>query len=383
MFNELISAFFFIFVAEMGDKTQILAMTFATQYSTTKVLAGVFLGALLNHGLAIILGSYLANAIPMNTVQIIAGIAFVGFGLWALRAEEDEDEENASQNKFGPVFTVALAFFIGELGDKTQLTAMTLATSADFPAFILMGTVLGMLVTSGIGIFIGRKVGEKIPEVAIKTISSAVFIFFGTVKLVSTVPSNYINIITVIIYVLVLGTFIFILGKPILEMRKSKQKTALKEVASTLYIQAHHMKKAVDEICLGEEKCGHCEGKQCLIGFARDALELAENEEYILSPDWAKLPTKNDAKAFDEDRIVHALSLLVDHMTSIGNFQDENYVVNRAREALEKIAIGETLPLAITLNEYIKNMKKKDKKLAKKIEAKIMENRKERKEKRE
>lgn len=380
MITELISAFLFIFIAEMGDKTQILAMAFATKYSTSRVLLGVLIGSFLNHGLAIALGAYLSNFIPLDTVQVIAGFAFVGFGLWGLKYDEDEEESNKS--KFGPVVTVALAFFIGELGDKTQLTAMTLATSAQFPVLILSGTVIGMIVTSGIGIFVGKKVGEKIPEIAIKIISSGVFIFLGTIKLLQTLPGEYLTNINIILYTLFLGLGIFLLSKPIYEAQRNKQRTALKEVAATLYIQAHHMKKAVDEICLGEERCGTCEGSKCLVGFAKKALEAAENEEYILSPDWGELPKRNN-KAFNEDKIVEALSTLVDHIVATRTSENENYVVNKAREALEIIAFGESLPLIKNINKYFTTMKKKDKEFTKKMKKRLKEMRKERKEKKE
>ena len=173
MINELIRAFFLIFAAEMGDKTQIIAMTFATQYKVKEVLMGVFLGVFLNHGLAILLGRYISKLIPMNWIQLIAGFMFVIFGLLALREEDVEDTKN--KKSFGPIFTVALAFFVGELGDKTQLTAMTLSAEGNYPFFILIGTTLGMMATSGLGIYVGSKIGEKISDIFIKIVSSQRF----------------------------------------------------------------------------------------------------------------------------------------------------------------------------------------------------------------
>lgn len=150
MIKELIRAFLLIFAAEMGDKTQIIAMTFATQYLVREVLMGVTLGVFLNHGIAILLGSFISKVMPMNVIQIIAGFLFIIFGINALKIDEDEDVE--SKKEISPIITVALAFFIGELGDKTQLTAMTLAAEANYPFFILIGTTLGMIATSSLGI---------------------------------------------------------------------------------------------------------------------------------------------------------------------------------------------------------------------------------------
>ena len=91
MTSEMIKAFFLVLAAEMGDKSQIIAMTFATQYKKRDVLLGVTIAAILNHGLAIVLGRYLSQVIPMNFIQILAGLVFVVFGLMALKDEELED----------------------------------------------------------------------------------------------------------------------------------------------------------------------------------------------------------------------------------------------------------------------------------------------------
>ena len=154
MIGELIRAFFFIFIAEMGDKTQILAMAFATKYKVHKVLLGVFIGSALNHGIAIILGAYLSSLITSGLIQIVAGVSFIFFGLWGLKIGDEEEEEQ--NTRFGPIMAVAVAFFIGELGDKTQLTAMTLSTDAQYPIFILFGTVFDYYLAGISGLYYGR-----------------------------------------------------------------------------------------------------------------------------------------------------------------------------------------------------------------------------------
>lgn len=156
--TEFLKAFALIFVAEMGDKTQIMAMAFATQYAIKSILSGVFLGSFLNHGIAILLGSLFLTKLPMGLIQLLAGAVFIAFGLQSLNIEGDSDEEK-SKAKHGAVLTVAMAFFIGELGDKTQLTAMTLGTESMYPFLTLMGTSLGMVSVSLFGIFIGAKLG--------------------------------------------------------------------------------------------------------------------------------------------------------------------------------------------------------------------------------
>ncbi|MCT4542621.1 MAG: TMEM165/GDT1 family protein [Vallitalea sp.] len=202
MLVELIKAFSLIFIAEMGDKTQIMAMAFATRFKVKQVLVGIFLGSLLNHGLAVIFGNYLCRFIPTSTIQMIAGFAFVGFALWTLKIEEDTSNENDNNKSFGPVLTVATAFFIGELGDKTQLTAITLSADAQYPLLILFGCVFGMLITGALGILVGKKIGNKMPKSLIKVLSASIFMLFGLAKLFMTVPAYYLKAKYIIVFLL-------------------------------------------------------------------------------------------------------------------------------------------------------------------------------------
>lgn len=366
MIAEYIKAFLFIFMAEMGDKTQILAMTFSTQYKVRKVLLGVFIGSLLNHGIAIALGTYLGNVIPLNNVQIIAGGLFILFGIWSLWDTDDDEDEEGIKKAFGPVLTVSLAFFIGELGDKTQLTAMTLATEGSFPVFILLGTVTGMIVTSGFGIFIGRKLGEKIPELWIKLSSSFVFMFFGTLKLFQTLPENYLTPINIGIFFIGLFLTVFLLGRRLV-INARTEISAFKEVAITLYNQTHRVKEAVDEICLGENHCGMCRGTGCLVGFIRRALrEALENEKYILDSEWDTLPKQGD-KNFDENKVIAAMGMILSYYRDQGIDKNENHVINKARKAMERILFNREIDFYGDVNNYLMKIKKQGKEIYKKI----------------
>lgn len=181
-----LSAFLFsvgaVVLAEMGDKTQLLAMAFASKYKASKVLIGVFLATVFNHGLAVAAGNYLTRfGSAQIWIQGIAALSFIFFGLWTIRGDKLEGEENRA-TKFGAIGTVAVAFFLAEMGDKTQLATIAIATK--FPANpvgILMGTTMGMLIADGIGIIVGVVMCKKIPERTIKLISAGVFVFFGFV----------------------------------------------------------------------------------------------------------------------------------------------------------------------------------------------------------
>ena len=167
-------------LAEMGDKTQLLAMAFATKYAAPKVLLGVFLATVLNHAMAVALGNYITNFASLQTwIQGLAALSFIFFGLWTIRGDQLEGEENRV-SRFGPIATVAIAFFIAEMGDKTQLATIALATRFPHePLWILMGTTTGMLIADGIGIWVGVVMCRNIPERTIKIISAAVFVLFG------------------------------------------------------------------------------------------------------------------------------------------------------------------------------------------------------------
>jgi putative Ca2+/H+ antiporter (TMEM165/GDT1 family) len=169
-----------VVLAEMGDKTQLLAMAFATKYKASKVMIGVFLATVFNHALAVAVGNYITRFQTLEVwIQAIASLSFIFFGLWTIRGDKLAGEENRV-SKYGAIATVAIAFFIAEMGDKTQLATIALATKfpAD-PIAILMGTTTGMLIADGIGIIVGVVMCKRIPERTIKLISAGAFIFFG------------------------------------------------------------------------------------------------------------------------------------------------------------------------------------------------------------
>ena len=167
-------------LAEMGDKTQLLAMAFATKYKASQVLLGVFVATVLNHAAAVAVGNLITKVESVQTaIQGIAALSFIFFGLWTIRGDKLEGEENRV-SKYGAVMTVAIAFFIAEMGDKTQLTTIALATR--FPANplgVLMGSTTGMLIADAIGIIIGVVLCKRIPERTVKLVSAAAFVAFG------------------------------------------------------------------------------------------------------------------------------------------------------------------------------------------------------------
>jgi putative Ca2+/H+ antiporter (TMEM165/GDT1 family) len=169
-----------VVLAEMGDKTQLLAMAFAARYQWWKVLAGVLVATILNHALAVALGNLLGRIESMHMIiQVVSSSAFILFGLWTLKGDRlDDDHRKAS--RLGPLVTVGIAFFVAELGDKTQLATIALATRYPAnPLAVLMGTTTGMVLADGFGIVVGVVLCRRIPDRTITIVSASLFMIFG------------------------------------------------------------------------------------------------------------------------------------------------------------------------------------------------------------
>jgi len=182
VFEEFLEAFVLVFVAEVGDKTQLLLMTLAAKYTVLQMLLGILLGVTANHGAAVAIGCCLSSVIEGRLLQIFAGFIFIVFGI--ITIVFDSEDEKSRSFKFGPVLTTALTFLLGEMGDKTQLTAMTLAMEAHNPAMVLAGSVSGMLAIGLVGIIIGTTLTKYIPSNIIRTLSGLIFIIFGIMRFI-------------------------------------------------------------------------------------------------------------------------------------------------------------------------------------------------------
>ncbi len=333
MFVELVRAFILIFVAEMGDKSQILAMSFASKYKVRNVIIGLSIGIFFNHVLAVLFGSMITDIFPLGNISLVAGLLFIVFGFYTLN--EGEDLGEVKFTKYGPIITVAVAFFLGELGDKTQLTAIALASDASYPIFILVGTVLGMIFTSLIGIYIGNKFGSKIPEYTIKVLSSVVFVVFGLSKIYVNLPLEYLEVYyyVPVLTVLVVSYILFFMRYR--KIFKSKDKTVYQETADKLKIYFSKVQKHLDTICLGEVHCGKCDGDECLLGYTKNVVKKAlKGEDIDLS--YLKNIT---IKSFDQSKVFEALDLTVSTLKNVWN-NDHFSALHLIRKSLEMIIFG-------------------------------------------
>lgn len=363
MIIEFFRSLFLIFMAELGDKTQILAMAFATQYAVGQVLLGVFIGSLLNHGVAVALGFYLAAYIPVDGLRLIAAVAFIGFGIWTLANHDDEETEQAS-NSFGPVITVALAFFIGELGDKTQLTAITLATQSRYPLVVLSGTVAGMILTSGMGIYVGSKLGKKIPEIAMKIAAAQVCLLFGVIGLYSQLPPEYVTTTNVGLFLALLGIVDWYMIKRFRASCQTDNRTRLRETAEKLYQSVQKVQSEIALICLGEKQCGHCQGDNCPIWLAQAVLAESLVSTDLHTPERA-VP-KGLSKPFNEEQGAKALAETLTACLACPT-KEGNCVFGQARKALETIYLGDELEFHCDVETYLNQVEQRNPTFARKV----------------
>lgn len=167
-----------IFLAELGDKTQLVALTLATCYNTKTVLWGIFWATLAVHVFSAAIGWFIGDRLPDDWISFIAGIAFIIFGFWTLRGDHLDDGEESCKRTIHPFWLVFTTFFMAELGDKTMLSTITLATNNAFlPVWI--GSTIGMVLSDGLAIVAGKMLGKRLPEKAIQIGAAVVFFLFG------------------------------------------------------------------------------------------------------------------------------------------------------------------------------------------------------------
>ena len=169
-----------VFVAELGDKSQLMALTFATRYRALPVLVGITLATAVVHAVSVAVGYGLGSALPTGWIALVAAVAFFGFGAWTLRGDTLTDDERAKAERStgSAIVAASVAFFLAELGDKTMLATITLATQYGWFGTWL-GSTLGMVAADALAIVVGRALGKRLPEKTIAYGAAALFFVFG------------------------------------------------------------------------------------------------------------------------------------------------------------------------------------------------------------
>lgn len=181
-------SFVVIFVAELGDKSQLMALTFATRFRPWPVLIGITVATALVHLASVGIGYGLGVALPTGWISLVAGVAFLVFGAWTLRGDRltDAEQGKAELATGSAVLAVGGAFFLAELGDKTMLATITLATQHGWLG-TWVGSTLGMVAADALAILVGRLLGRHLPERLIRYGAAVLFAIFGVWLIVAAI----------------------------------------------------------------------------------------------------------------------------------------------------------------------------------------------------
>jgi putative Ca2+/H+ antiporter (TMEM165/GDT1 family) len=180
MDNAFLVSAALIFVAELGDKSQLMALAFATKYKFWPTVTGIFFATLLVHAGSVLIGRVAAAALPVGPINVVAGLAYLAFAVWTIRGDElgKEDEERAQREGRWAVLAIATAFFLAELGDKTMLATVTLATTNE-PIGTWLGSTVGMVAADALAVGAGALLASRLSGTWIKVFAAASFVVFG------------------------------------------------------------------------------------------------------------------------------------------------------------------------------------------------------------
>ena len=180
--ESVISSFALVALSEMGDKTQLLAFSLATRYRRPwVVMAGILAATVLNHALASGAGTWISVHVAPRTMAFALAATFIAFGLWTLRP--DSLDEDGRPDRFGPLLTTTVLFFLAEMGDKTQLATVALAARYRSIVLVTAGTTLGMLASDGLAVFLGERFASRVPMRVLRWAAAGGFFVFGGASL--------------------------------------------------------------------------------------------------------------------------------------------------------------------------------------------------------
>ncbi len=181
--DAFLHSFALVAIAEMGDKTQLLAIVLAARFRKFwPVVLGILAATLLNHAVASYAGSLFSGAVEDSRISLVTGLLFIIIGIWALVPDKEPEVKTESGNH-GAFLTTAIVFFIAEMGDKTQIATVTLGAEYNNVLMVTLGTTLGMMATNIPAVLFGEKVLKVIPLRVVRVAASLMFIGFGVYNL--------------------------------------------------------------------------------------------------------------------------------------------------------------------------------------------------------
>jgi len=184
---ELLISTAIVALAEMGDKTQLLALLLAARFrKPVPILLAILLATLLNHGISAVLGQWITTILKPDVLLWIVSVGFIAMALWMLVPDELEDEtDNINKwQKYGVFGATFVLFFLAEIGDKTQVATVALAARFDSVFWVMLGTTIGMMIANAPAVFVGNKLADKLPIPLIHKIGASIFLIIGVATLV-------------------------------------------------------------------------------------------------------------------------------------------------------------------------------------------------------
>ena len=181
MYEFLISTAI-VAVAEMGDKTQLLALLLAARFrKPVPILIAILLATIINHGVSAVIGQWITTVLSPEILLWIVSIGFIAMAAWMLVPDQlDDESENINKwQKYGVFGATFVLFFLAEIGDKTQIATVALAARFDSIFWVTAGTTLGMMLANAPAVFIGNKLADKLPISLIHKIGAAIFFLLG------------------------------------------------------------------------------------------------------------------------------------------------------------------------------------------------------------
>ncbi len=176
--DVILQSFLLVAASEMGDKTQLLALVLALRFrNPTAIMSGILLATIANHGIATLFGGWLSQKVSPEHLRLALALIFFAFALWIL--VPDKDEDGPKETRFGAFLTTLVAFFLAEMGDKTQLATVALGAKFQAPLLVTLGTTLGMLFSDGLAVFFGERFTQKIPLKFVRIGAALGFAVFG------------------------------------------------------------------------------------------------------------------------------------------------------------------------------------------------------------
>lgn len=171
-------------LAEIGDKTQLLAFILAARFKKpVPIILGILVATLINHGLAGALGAWITSAVTPEILRWVLGLSFIAMAIWTMIPDKIEEEETKVAQKFGVFGATLITFFLAEMGDKTQIATVAMAAHYAAPLMVVIGTTLGMLIADVPAVLIGDKLANKIPMKLVHSIAAAIFAILGIATL--------------------------------------------------------------------------------------------------------------------------------------------------------------------------------------------------------